>query len=385
MKKIILLLCITTFFGCSKLKHVLQPSETQTDKLKTKEITTEFGKPWLDVETKEILEKVGEVTPEIMELIEKPLHKFTPHEIDTYLKFLHASEPNLRKRIDHIAKKFLTQEYEIYLLGEFPFEIFDPQPLFSIDKSDCVVFSEHVYAMALSDNWKNFFAMLQRIRYKDGVIGLLTRNHFTEADWVVNDSWLIKDITDSLPGVESKRVKTKIDRAKFFSKWNLGQDIPVQELNWSYIPTSQVEKVLDYLKTGDFVNVVRGYTPDDVYVGHVGIISVDDDGTVYLIHSTTPEVKIERLIDYMYRSMEINKEREEENKKIIEMNKKILSENQKLRSENNGKTHSDEKKLIPLKPYFYGFRFFELQENAIENLQRIDGPKAPKITIYGNE
>lgn len=52
--------------------------------------------------------------------------------------------------------------------------------------------------------------MLQRIRYKDGVIGVLTRNHFTEADWVVNNSWLIKNITDSLPDVKAKKLRPKL-------------------------------------------------------------------------------------------------------------------------------------------------------------------------------
>lgn len=333
----------------------------------------------------EILEEEKIDVKEFKSLIEKPLYEFTPDEVDEYLRFLYNYEPDLRKRVDHIAKKFIGQKYEIYLLGEYPFEIFDPQPLYSIDKSDCVVFSEHVYAMALSYNWKKFFAMLQRIRYKDGVVGLLTRNHFTEADWVVNNSWLIKDITDSLPGVQSKKVITKIDRAKFFSKWDLGQEIPVQELSWSYIPASEVPKALKYLKTGDFVNVVRGYNTDDVYVGHVGIISVGKDGTVYLIHSTEPEVKIEKLTDYMNRSLQMSKEREKENAKIARRNRQILAYNQKLRQQNNGEPHPNERKLQNLRPVFYGFSFFSLNENAYESLKKIDGPKAPKVTIYGSD
>jgi hypothetical protein len=137
------------------------------------------------------------------------------------------------------------------------------------------------------------------------------------------------------------------------------------------------------LKTGDFVNVVRGYSPDDVFVGHVGIISVGENNVVYLIHSTEPEVKIEPLLDYMKRSLELNKVRIKENEKIARKNIEIMKYNEKLRSQNNGNPHPDEKKLLSLKPIFYGFRFFELQENALENLKKIDGPNAPKVTIYG--
>ncbi|MEJ5305355.1 MAG: N-acetylmuramoyl-L-alanine amidase-like domain-containing protein [Ignavibacteria bacterium] len=384
MKNFLLILLPILFVSCSiplkkesEEKKEITLQEFELDNITDAEKILEID------EVKEALEKTRIDSKEIEELIEKPMYEFTPEEIDDYLKFVYELEPDLRKRVNHFARKFIGQNYEIYLLGEFPFEIYDPQPLYSIDKSDCVVFSEHVYAMALSNNWKKFFAMLQRIRYKDGVIGLLTRNHYTEADWTVNNSWLIKDITDSLPGVKSKSVVTKIDRANFFKKWGIGQDIPVQELSWSYIPASEVPKALKYLKTGDFVNVVRGYTPDDVYVGHVGIISVGSDGVVYLIHSTEPEVKMEPLLEYMKRSIELNKTREKENQIITQKNAEILKYNQQLRASNNGNPHPDEKKLLSLKPIFYGFRFFELQENALENLQKLDGPKAPKVTIFG--
>lgn len=381
MRYLLFSLSLTIFVSCSTIKKTIEPSKEEIEIEKISE-AEEFLEDEKAIKILEI-EKID--VAEFKNLIEKPLYEFTPEEIDEYLRFLYDYESDLRKRVDHLAKKQIGQKYEIYLLGEYPFEIYDPQPLYCIDRSDCVVFSEHIYAMALADSWKKFFAMLQRIRYKDGVIGLLTRNHYTEADWTVNNSWLIKNITDSLPGVQSKKVKTKIDRSKFFSKWGIEQNMPVEELNWSYIPASEVPKALAYLKTGDFVNVVRGYTPEDVYVGHVGIISVSSDGEVYLIHSTEPEVKIEKLLDYMNRSLELNKKREIENAGIIKKNREISSYNQKLRKENGGVIHSDEKKLIPLKPYFYGFRFFELQENAYENLKKLDGPLAPKITIYGGE
>lgn len=380
MKNVLLLLISSVlFFSCASVKKTTEVKKEEI------EILSKAEKILEDEKAIEVLKEEKIDVAEFKTLIEKPLYEFTPEEVDEYLRFLYDYEPNLRNRVDHLAKKLIGQKYEIYLLGEYPFEIYDPQPLYCIDRSDCVVFSEHIYAMALSDNWKKFFAMLQRIRYKDGVIGLITRNHYTEADWTVNNSWLIKNITDSLPEVQSKKVTTKIDRAKFFSKWGIGQNIPIQELNWSYIPASEVPKALKYLKTGDFVNVVRGYSPEDVYVGHVGIISVGEDGTVYLIHSTDPEVKIEKLTDYMNRSLELNKSREVENANIMKKNAEIMANNKKLREQNGGEKHPDEAKLLPLKPYFYGFRFYELQENALENLKQIDGPKAPKITIYGED
>ena len=99
---------------------------------------------------------------------DKPLYQFTEAEVGPYLGHLQATEPDLRKRIVALARKNIGQPYELYLLGEMPFETYDPQPLYSIARSDCLVFAEHTYAMALTRDWTGFMRLLQRIRYRDG-------------------------------------------------------------------------------------------------------------------------------------------------------------------------------------------------------------------------
>src|SRR5258708_6035513 len=96
------------------------------------------------------------VADPIAPLLAKPLYQFTETEVGTYLKYLQTAEPNLRKRIVHLARKNIGQPYEIYLLGEMPFETYDPQPIYCLGKSDCLVFTEHMYAMALSSDWSGF-------------------------------------------------------------------------------------------------------------------------------------------------------------------------------------------------------------------------------------
>src|SRR5436190_13548477 len=127
--------------------------------------------------------RIGLDANEIGKLAEKPLYKCTEAEVDKYLQFLSATEPDLRMRIVHLARKNIGQPYELYLLGEMPFEPYDPQPIYCLGKSDCLVFTEHTYAMAMSHNWPGFMRLLQRIRYRDGQLGVATRNHYTEADW----------------------------------------------------------------------------------------------------------------------------------------------------------------------------------------------------------
>src|SRR5689334_23186292 len=155
-------------------------------------------------------QKLGLDTKQVAELVDKPLYKFTESEVDTYLKFLNATEPDLRKRILHFARKNIGQPYELYLLGEMPFEPYDPQPIYCLGKSDCLVFSEHTYAMALSRDWPGFMRLLQRIRYRDGQLGVATRNHYTEADWNISNRWLVEDITTQLAGDKGVKFHEKI-------------------------------------------------------------------------------------------------------------------------------------------------------------------------------
>ena len=142
--------------------------------------------------------RVGLDAAEIGGLLNKPLYQMQPAEVGRFLAWQQLDQPLLRQRIAALARKNIGQPYELFLLGEFPYETYDSQPLFNLAKSDCVVFVEHTYAMALSASWEEFFWVLQRIRYRDGIIGTATRNHYTEADWNIANGWLVQDVTRTL-------------------------------------------------------------------------------------------------------------------------------------------------------------------------------------------
>ena len=56
--------------------------------------------------------------PENIRLLQtKPLYQFTETETGLYLGHLQSTEPDLRKRIMHLARKNIGQPYELYLLG----------------------------------------------------------------------------------------------------------------------------------------------------------------------------------------------------------------------------------------------------------------------------
>ena len=145
--------------------------------------------------------------------IEREMIGVTHAEVGAYLGPLQAQVPDLRQRIMHLARMNLGQPYELYLLGEAPFETHDPQPLYCLGKSDCLVFTEHIYAMALSHDWSSFLRLLQRIRYRDGRIGVATRNHYTEADWNPSNRWLVREITGELAAGTAVKFREQIGRA----------------------------------------------------------------------------------------------------------------------------------------------------------------------------
>lgn len=237
-------------------------------------------------------------------LLDKQVYQMTPQEVHRYIGHAQQAEPDLRKRIAAIGRKNIGQPYKLHLLGEYPFELHDSLPMFSLENSDCVVFAEHTYAMALSKSWEEFFWMLQRIRYKDGVIGVATRNHYTEVDWNLNNSWLVTDISADLAGLSGPSYELTVDRQKFLkTRHQTERSIPVQNSREYFLPTERVAEVAAQLQDGDFVNVVStrngGY-----WVSHVGLVVTGPDGERRFLHSSEPQVREESFDAFVARARE---------------------------------------------------------------------------------
>lgn len=274
----------------------------------------------------------------------RPLYEFAPEEISQYLAYLHEVQPSLRDRIVHLARKNIGQPYQLFLLGEFPFETYDDDPLFALHKSDCVVFSEHMYAMGLSGSWEEFFVFLQRIRFKNGEIGVLTRNHYTEAEWDVNNSWLVEDVSRELAGdAAAPMIARTSHKSLFKGRYGIKVDMPELALDTWFVPTEKVPDVVGHLQNGDFVNLIYG-KGKECYASHVGLITRSADGTVNFLHSSPPRVREQPLLEY--------------NRNLADENPERIKEKQ-----------------VP----FRGFKFLRLRDDPIAQLRAIDGPDAPVV------
>ncbi len=227
-----------------------------------------------------------------------PLYRFNEREVDQYLQWLSTQPLTLQQRVVQLARKNIDLPYRLFLLGEHPFELHDSGPLYCLAAGDCVTFVEQTYAMTLSHDWASFFRTLQRIRYKNGEIRILTRNHFVEADWNVNNAWLFEDVTAPLAGVLARPMRVRTDRAKFFSRFGLGEDLPVEEIETVFIPKTCLAEVSDKLRDGDVVEMVRESELGG-YVGHMGLLAHNESGNVTILHATKPRAREEPLTSYL--------------------------------------------------------------------------------------
>jgi hypothetical protein len=297
----------------------------------------------------------------LQELIAKPLYKFNEEDVDTYLPYLQYTTPDIHERMKHLARKNLGQPYEIYLLGEFPAEIYDRQPLYILDKSDCVVFTEHVLAMAMAYDWQSFFSILQRIRYKDGIISYINRNHYGDYDWGPNNAWLADNITDELGGDKVALDTININKSRFFARHGVPYTTPEDSIIWSYIPIEVMPSIMDKLQTGDLIGVVRGYK-NNHWIGHFGMVMKDDDGTVYMLHSTPPKVIEQPYLEVLDKINASNLKKQEHNAPIELRNEEVKAWN---------KEHKDDPKPYePVQAYTLGYRFLRVKDDPLKSIMK---------------
>ncbi len=230
-----------------------------------------------------------------------PIYRMTPGQVDAYLRDMQRDEPDLRRRIAAIGRRNVGQPYVLNLLGEYPWQLHDQLPMFSLTHSDCVVFAEHTYAMALSASWEEFFWMLQRIRYQGGVIGVATRNHYTEQDWNVNNAWLVTDVSAQLAGADAAHYELTVDRTAFLrTRHRTEADFPVTRSTEAYVPVAKAGALLSQLADGDFVNVIstRG---GQHWASHVGLVVTQPDGSRQFLNSAEPQVREESFDAFIAR------------------------------------------------------------------------------------
>jgi hypothetical protein len=203
---------------------------------------------------------------------------------------------------DFLANVNPQEPSPLHTFGSGP-HIEDTAPLV-VDTFDCTTYVETVAALAKSESPDDFFTNLIKIRYKDGKADFTNRNHFPEADWIPNNERVgtIKDVTEQIAEASGVKVliETKrINRAQWLSRQlktgKVSRDVAsTTEHAWpaavnakvSYIPVSEVSRVLDHLPNGTILNIVRkDNSKHPVLITHQGII-VRKGNQVFFRHAS---------------------------------------------------------------------------------------------------
>lgn len=245
----------------------------------------------------------------------KALYLMANAEIDTLIRRVTASEPELTRRIAIYSEVAKGTPYALFCLGEGPNAKYDRDPLIDFTRADCVTFTEQILAMAISNNYDNMFNNLQRIRYHRGAIDLRTRNHFTHADWVPNNAWLLQDVTAAVGGKHCREMTKTIDRRKLLSDLGVPESEqaaipPAETMTIKYIPEHSLLAVQDSLQTGDLFSIIQ--SAPGIFSAHMGLIIRKEDGDVYCRHaSSRPETKqvIDEPLSAMVAQLQANQKR----------------------------------------------------------------------------
>ena len=166
----------------------------------------------------------------------------------------------------YIGEQYLGARYINNPLGEE--KLPDTDPLIRTDAFDCTTFIET--SLANGDVNK-----LNKIRYKDGKIDFINRNHFMEYDWLQNNSDIVENVSNQYGKTAIRTIL--LDKQNWFKKkHNIDVNIPKQTVKLEYIPYSN----LGNIKTDETLIVffvidsakIREKIGTDIGVVHVGFL-----------------------------------------------------------------------------------------------------------------
>ncbi len=221
------------------------------------------------------------------------ISKLSMTEIDSLLRVTSKQNLSLSEKMNFYSTLFLGMKYDLECVGDGKYSIYEPWPLVNFQRTNCMSYCEHVLALSISDNWENFFNNLQQIRYKDGMIGIKTRNHYTMADWLPENSWLLENVSDRVGGKYASSVTRTISHKKFFKAKGMKYLDYVKEdrtIKVDYIPLDKFDQIIGNLKTGDIL-VLIDKKHHDIFASHM-LMVMDQKGKKVIREATMSAMRV---------------------------------------------------------------------------------------------
>ena len=219
------------------------------------------------------------------------IHRYTGmthQQIDGLLTETSEKKMTVTERMKYYSEFFLGTPYSFTCVGDGEDALYEPYPLVNFDSTNCMAFCEHVLALAISDSWDNFFDNLQQIRYKDGLIGMRTRNHYTMGDWLPENSWLLDDVSKKVGGDRTKEVTRTISHTNFFRGKGLSDLRYVKadrQMTIDYIPLDDLKNIKQNLRSGD-IGALLFANKSDIFSAHMWMV-FEKNGDLIIRESTT--------------------------------------------------------------------------------------------------
>lgn len=157
-----------------------------------------------------------------------PTPEQTDQEIQQLLIKLNRKSHDKLQRITLASQYFLGKPYVLGPLGEGAHGRFDKDPLYRTDMFDCTTYVSTVLALANSKTLPEFKQQINAVRYKDGKVSYLTRNHFMSTDWNINNAanHKIRDITGNITNDKgqavAKQAQAIIDKPNWLKSAKIG-------------------------------------------------------------------------------------------------------------------------------------------------------------------
>lgn len=207
-------------------------------------------------------------------------------------------------------------------LGEGTTGLYDQDPLYRFDAFDCTTFVETLIALANSSDKQTFSRVMNEVRYKEGKVSYLNRNHIISQSWIPNniDNSLIKRSTSYFSDQYLQFGSSIIDLANWlkFHKVDslklpdLSEDEKAERLNQLKQEAdrfTQEEVFVEYLSTTEVLKDWQGFKNElnkktyilnivrpnwqlkhligtNLNISHQGILEVAKDG-IYFIHASS--------------------------------------------------------------------------------------------------
>jgi hypothetical protein len=234
---------------------------------------------------------------------------------------------SLDDRMIALSNYFLGRPYFLGPAGEGDDGDLDKKPLSTWELFDCVTFIEAVMALAQinprsrsnSLNLETYYENIKKIKYHSDEISFLTRNHFTELDWIpyLNQTEILKDVTRSvyyfapskykvidkhqwfmnktikdlyLPGLSDEEKQIALDE---FKETVEELNLQPQKVGLKYIPFKMLKlsRIQSRLPKVSIFSLIRDDHPTNsnipVMVSHQGLLIRKNDGELYIRHAST--------------------------------------------------------------------------------------------------